>query len=194
MRKLSPFAEHLLSRDTAYIARWHHRPVVWRESLAEHHGLVARITYELALTLNLYFPEYDVDAGSVTAAALYHDEGETVVGDMPSPAKRLFPDGLVTKIEHQAIDGLWGQYPAELRGALVMDATGKGLNTIESQIVRYADTLSAYSFARDQVAMGNGKMADVVDHIAGAHVEGEHTFINYNWPWLAALRKAFDLP
>lgn len=189
MFELSDFAEQVLSRKTAYVARWHHRSVVWRESLAEHHGLVARIAYELALTLNIYLPWHRVNANHVAVTALYHDEGELVVGDMPSPAKRLFPEGLVNKVEHQALEQLWGGYPNLVSDTLKLNALGEGLSTVEQQLVRYADTLAAYAFARDQVLMGNRLMADVIEEM-----EGPNYFGSYDWPWLRDLRAEFDLP
>ena len=58
--------------------------------------------------------------------------------------------------------------------------------TIESQIVKYADKLDAYLFSRTEVAMGNSLMSPVLQEI-------EKELEKLDWPWLRALRKETEL-
>jgi len=145
VKELSKFARQLMSRATAYLMRWHHRAVTWRESVAEHHALTARMAYEMGTVLA--WNGFDVRPEKLAMAAMYHDEEELIVGDMPSPAKKLLPEGVLEKVAFAAIDELWPDYPEDLATHLRRVAHQTELNEMETQVVEYADKLAAFSYS-----------------------------------------------
>lgn len=85
---------------SGYVTRWHSNPDLAhiRETLAEHHARVAQIILALhpAPTLAL------IDA------ALHHDCGEMLTGDVPGPFKMAHPvtAAVMRRIEMAAIDAM----------------------------------------------------------------------------------------
>ena len=67
-----------------YIERWALMRNSVRENIQEHSHQVAVLAHALAVIRNEFFGG-QVDAGAVAAAALYHDAGEILTGDMPTP-------------------------------------------------------------------------------------------------------------
>lgn len=187
VKGLSKFARQLMSRSTAYLMRWHHRAVTWRESVAEHHALTARMAYEMAIVLE--WNGFGVRPREVAVAAMYHDEEELVVGDMPSPAKKLLPEGVLEKVADAAIETLWAGYPDDLAAHLREIARQSKLNEMEKEVVEYADKLAAFSYVFDTVELGNQKMIDILEHISS-----DEYLKSMNWEWLEFLRKEWGLP
>lgn len=187
MKGLNKFAQGLMSRSTAYLMRWHHRAVTWRESLAEHHALVARMTYEV--TTLLQYHGYDVRPETAMRVALYHDDEELITGDMPSPAKRRLPDGVYSNMKDIAISELWSDYPESLADHLRDTVHQSELSDIEKQIILYTDKLGAYAYVYDTVLLGNQKMIDILEGI-----ESDDYLKSMDWEWLAFLRKEYGLP
>lgn len=63
--------------NASRVVRWHTASVLHRETLGEHHGMVAQL-------LLLIFPDCSKEA---LAYAVTHDVGELITGDIPSPTK-----------------------------------------------------------------------------------------------------------
>ena len=187
VRALSRFARQLMSRSTAYLMRWHHRAVTWRESVAEHHALTARMAYEMGLVLE--WNGFGVRPEKLAIAAMYHDEEELVTGDMPAPAKKLMPPGVLEKVAHDAIDTLWPDYPDDLAAHLREVAHQSKLNEMEKEVVEYADKLAAFSYVFDTVELGNQKMIDILDRISS-----DEYLKSMDWDWLEFLREEWGLP
>ena len=187
VKGLSKFARQLMSRSTAYLMRWHHRAVTWRESVAEHHALTARMAYEMGLVLE--WNGFGVRPEKLAIAAMYHDEEELVTGDMPAPAKKLMPEGVMKKVADAAIDTLWPDYPGDLAGYLREVAHQSKLNEMEKEVIEYADKLAAFSYVFDTVELGNQKMIDILDHISS-----DEYLKSMDWEWLTFLRKEWGLP
>jgi 5'-deoxynucleotidase len=187
VKGLNKFVRQLMSRSTAYLMRWHHRAVTWRESVAEHHALTARMSYEMGTIL--VWNGFDVRPEKMAMAAMYHDEEELIVGDMPSPAKKLLPPGVLEKVASAAIDRLWPDYPDDLAAHLRRVAHQTELNEMEQQVVEYADKLAAFSYVLDTVELGNQKMIDILDHISS-----DEYLKSMDWDWLMFLRKEHGLP
>lgn len=64
------------------VSRWHANPDVLAQSLADHHGRVAQIVL-------FFWPNCEA---SLLYAALHHDCGELIVGDVPKPRKDDDPE------------------------------------------------------------------------------------------------------
>lgn len=77
--------------EASRVVRWHTASVIHRETLGEHHGMVAQL-------LLLVFPDCSKEA---LAYAVTHDVGELITGDVPSPTKEaLGIRDVLTKLEH----------------------------------------------------------------------------------------------
>lgn len=193
MIELGKFAKQFLSRATSHVMRWHHRHAAWKESLSEHHALTARMSYELGwLVQDLGICDLDtVRPEAIMRAALYHDEPEIVTGDIPASAKALIPGvrEAVQRWEETAMSLLWEHYPERLQARLRSVVRREDLSEIERQILHYADGMSAYAYARDQVIMGNQYFEDIV-----AYTEGPDYLGKLRYPWLLKLRSLTGLP
>ena len=189
----------LLDRRGAYVLRWHHRPTVWKESLAEHHSFVARTAYILAWLVirhkiwgsNVATMKHIGTPSEIAVKALFHDEQETLTGDVPGSAKVMFAGAreAIDSWEAQAIPMLFPDAPQELRTILqnrVLVANDH--HDVDGQIIKYADDLSALAYLEDQVHMGNRAVEDVRDSVLGV-------IARRDWYWLQELRKLYpDLP
>ena len=74
-----------------FIQRWALMRNSYTENIQEHSHQVAVLAHALAVLRNEKFGG-QVDAGQVAAAALYHDAGEILTGDMPTPIKYFNPE------------------------------------------------------------------------------------------------------
>ena len=99
-----------------YIERWALMRNSVRENIQEHSHQVAVLAHALAVIRNELFGG-QVDAGQVAVAALYHDAGEILTGDMPTPIKYFNPEirEAYRKVEEVADQKLLGMLPPELR-------------------------------------------------------------------------------
>lgn len=112
------------------VTRWHANPDVPSQTLADHHGRVAQIVLH-------FWPDADPD---LVYAALHHDCGELVTGDVPRPAK----DADLSYARSLA-----------LREAVAR--LGMGIRTIDDNDprlndprLRFADRLEAYTYVSMQ--------------------------------------------
>lgn len=147
----------MLSR-MKYINRW----VLMRnsryENLSEHSYDVAVIAHSLALIRNHRFGG-DVDVGRVLAAALYHDIGETMTGDMPTPVKygnKELTDAY-KQIEAGSHQRLLQMLPQDLRDIYAghMEADDETVRNI----VKAADKISALIKCLEEAKTGNRDFA-----------------------------------
>jgi 5'-deoxynucleotidase len=74
-----------------WLQRWGLKRNTVNENVMEHSWEVATITHALALIKNRYFGG-NLDVNAVVVAALYHDCGEVITGDLPSPIKYHTPE------------------------------------------------------------------------------------------------------
>ena len=174
-----------------FVLRWHARQTVRRETLAEHHFVVTRIALIVADALHYYTLAYP-DIATVLLYALFHDAAEVETSDVSAEAKKLYPSlreavelAESEVIDHVLFSGLPDWFAERYRGfarSLVLP-----LDTVEQQVVRYADKVAALKFAETELAIGNTLMRDAVVSI---HAE----IRDLDWPWLVQLRKETGLP
>lgn len=108
------------------VQRWHTNPWLSRsgDSLDGHHGRVARLLLAL-------HPSPSV---TLLRAALTHDDGESVTGDLPGPFKAKWQDTAFGLLEAQAAARLWGgEFP---------------VTPLEAQWLLFADRLDAYMWVQ----------------------------------------------
>lgn len=139
-----------------FIARWGLKRNTYTENVVEHSWEVAVIAHLLATIRNTQFGDH-IDANAVAAAALFHDAGEVLTGDMPSPVKYHSPE--ITRaykaIEHQAQTELWQLLPAAMREAYRPLLVDEAMPAQYQGLIKTADTLSALLKCRHEVRAGN---------------------------------------
>lgn len=138
-----------------FIKRWGLMHNTISENVQEHSLRVAQIAHALALIRNRRF-EGSVNPERVVVLAIYHDAGEVLTGDLPSPIKYFNPDieKAYHAIEASAAERLVGMVPNELatdyRDVLFPDDADAHV-----QLVKAADKLCAYIKCLEETAAGN---------------------------------------
>ncbi len=126
-----------------FIQRWALMRNSYTENIQEHSHQVAVLAHALAVLRNEKFGG-QVDAGAVAVAALYHDAGEILTGDMPTPIKYYNPSirEAYKAVEQVAQEKLLSMLPEELRLSYE-DVLAPADPEVE-QLVKAADKLSAH--------------------------------------------------
>lgn len=140
-----------------FIRRWGLMYNTYPETVQEHSSRVAQVAHALALIRNRVFGGA-VSPERAALLALFHDVGEVLTGDLPSPIKYFNPDirRAYKEIESRATERLLGMVPEELREDYRMVLLPHGAADEEHEtIVRAADKLSAYIKCLEEVAAGN---------------------------------------
>lgn len=137
------------------IKRWSLMRNIQEENIAEHSHQVAVIAHALAVVSNTYF-HGQVDVGKVVLMALYHDAGEVVIGDLPTPVKYFNPQINLSygQIEDVAKAKLLSFLPEEL-SAEYKTFFYPDEDTYEYKLVKAADKLSAYVKCLEEGTAGN---------------------------------------
>jgi 5'-deoxynucleotidase len=139
-----------------FIKRWGLMHNTYAENVQEHSLRVAQIAHALALIRNRRFGG-SVSPERVAVLALYHDAGEVLTGDLPSPIKYFNPEiqKAYRDIETSAVARLVAMVPKELqedyRPILVAGAS----DSEHREIVKAADKLCAYIKCLEEMAAGN---------------------------------------
>lgn len=152
-----------------FITRWSLMRNTWRENLQEHSLQVAMIAHILAVIRNRLYSG-DLDPERVALLALYHDAGEVIVGDLPSPIKYFNPTirQAYGEIEETARQRLLDMLPAELRAdfAPLFAATEEDVE--HEKIVSIADKLCAYIKCLEERRAGNLEFSEAEKAIHAA--------------------------
>ena len=121
--------------------------------------MTAVLAHALAVIRNRFF-DGCLDEGQVAVAALYHDAGEILTGDMPTPIKYYNPAirEAYRQVEQVAADKLLGMLPEELRPTYSA-ALSPAAPEIQ-QLVKAADKLSAYIKCLEEVKAGNSEFRE----------------------------------
>jgi 5'-deoxynucleotidase YfbR-like HD superfamily hydrolase len=142
MKSVQDFYMQML--NLAHIKRYSVIPRIHDESIAEHSFFVASIVMKL-------YDDYEFNIGHATCMAISHDWTESYTDDITVATKRAYPsiaraveavEAKIAKNEFSPVAyELWKEYK---------DAT-----SVESKIVKYADTLQVIQYAQGEVNMGN---------------------------------------
>lgn len=125
-----------------YINRWGLMHSTVPENVAEHSLQVAWVAHALAVIENKFFGG-KFDACKVGLAGAYHETGEVITGDMPTPIKYFSPEinSAYKKVEKIAEKRILNTLPSELFDEfqpLVQPSQE------EKKLVKYADKITAY--------------------------------------------------
>ena len=140
-----------------YIKRWQLMRSEREENIMEHSQSVCVLAHALALIKNKLFGG-SVDVAKTVLYALYHETGEVMTGDLPTPIKYYNPEihGAYKDLERAACEKLSDMLPNELREEIkplvLCDETSE-----EYKLVKAADRLSAYLKCLEELRSGNGE-------------------------------------
>ena len=137
------------------IRRWGLMRNVIPENDMEHSMQVAAIAHGLAVLAKTRY-ERDVNPEQVLALALYHDAGEVITGDLPTPVKYKNPgiQGAYQQLEalacRQLLDMLPPDMQPEYRAYLMPEK-----DSYAWKLVKAADRICAYIKCVEEEQMGN---------------------------------------
>ena len=140
-----------------FIKRWSLMRSVREENIMEHSQQVAVIAHALALINNKIFGG-NVNVNKVVLLAQYHEVGEVITGDLPTPIKYFNPEikNAYKDLEKNASIKLLNMLPEELKSEYEQYILPNE-DSEEYKLVKCADRLSAYLKCVEEVKVGNSE-------------------------------------
>lgn len=140
-----------------YIKRWSLMRSVKEENIMEHSHQVAVIAHALALIKNKMFGG-SVNVNEVVLLAQYHEVGEVITGDLPTPIKYFNPEikSAYKDLEKGASEKLLLMLPKELQQEYASYVLPNE-DSEEYRLVKSADRLSAYLKCVEEIRLGNAE-------------------------------------
>ena len=140
-----------------FINRWGLMRNTRVENVAEHSHQVAVIAYTLAVIDREIFGGV-VSPDRVAVIAMFHEAGEVVTGDLPTPVKYFNSEinSAYKDIEKIAEDKLISMLPDELNEVFKKDIQ-PDKTSYESRLVKAADKISAYIKCVEEQKSGNSE-------------------------------------
>lgn len=151
-----------------YIRRWGLMRNTMPENDMEHALQTAMVAHAIATIGNVRYGR-GYDAYEILALAVYHDAGEVITGDLPTPIKHNNPaiKSEYNKLENLAVQRLLTMLPPDLRASyeplLCQDET-----TPAWRIVKAADRICAYIKCVEERKAGNREFAEAQESIERA--------------------------
>ena len=138
-----------------YIKRWSLMRSVREENIMEHSQQVAVIAHALALIKNKIYGG-NVDVNKIVLLAQYHEVGEVITGDLPTPIKYFNPEikAAYKDLEKGASQRLLGMLPETLKQEY-QEFIMPDEQSEEYKIVKCADRLAAYLKCVEEIKAGN---------------------------------------
>ncbi|MDL2237492.1 5'-deoxynucleotidase [Christensenellaceae bacterium OttesenSCG-928-K19] len=140
-----------------HIKRWGLMRNTLEENVAEHSFHVATIAHALCVIKNELFDGH-ADEKEVLLAAIYHETGEAITGDLPTPVK-YFDEEITQaykKIERQAEQTMVDMLPEEMKPRIAPYVLGQ-ISPETKQIVKAADKICAYIKCVEEKKSGNSE-------------------------------------
>jgi len=146
---------HAFISRMKYIERWGLMRSTRRENIMEHTSEVCFIVHALCAVGKRYFGS-DVDMEKAVMLALYHECGEVITGDLPTPIKYFNTEikDAYKKLEKIAADKLLGMLPEELKGDF-SPLLSPDTSSQEYRLVKAADKISACIKCIEEQKSGN---------------------------------------
>ena len=139
------------------IKRWSLMHSIREENIMEHSQAVAVIAHALGLINNKILGG-SADVNKIVLLAQYHEVGEVITGDLPTPIKYFNPEirTAYKDLEKTACERILDMLPEELK-----DEYEKYIlpdeSTYEYKLVKGADRLAAYLKCVEEVKLGNSE-------------------------------------
>ncbi len=139
------------------IKRWSLMRSVKEENIMEHSQQVAVIAHALAVVSNKRFGK-SVNIEKTVLLAQYHEVGEVITGDLPTPIKYFNPEirDAYKDLEKNACDRLLAMLPEDLKGEYE-EYVNPDVSSEEYRLVKLADRLAAYLKCVEEVKAGNSE-------------------------------------
>ena len=140
-----------------YIKRWSLMRSVREENIMEHSQQVAVIAHALAVINRKVFGG-NADTEKTVLLAQYHEVGEVITGDLPTPIKYFNPEikTAYKDLEHKSCERILAMLPdgfaEEYEKYILPDE-----NCYEYKLVKGADRLSAYLKCVEEIKAGNSE-------------------------------------
>ena len=140
-----------------YIKRWSLMRSIREENIMEHSHQVAVIAHALAIISNKIFGK-QVDVNRVVLLAQYHEVGEVITGDLPTPIKYFNPEikTAYKDLEKNACQRLVAMLPENMREDYA-EYIMPDENSEEYKLVKCADRLAAYLKCVEEIRAGNSE-------------------------------------
>ncbi len=173
-----------------YIKRWNLMRSIREENIMEHSQQVSVIAHVLALTQNKLY-NGNVDVNKVILLAQYHEVGEVITGDLPTPIKYFNPEikSAYKDLEKNACVRILNMLPEELKEDykefIIPDES-----TEEYKLVKYADRLAAYIKCVEEVKAGNSEFKKAKNSIGAELKACKNQAVHY---YLKEFMPAFEL-
>ena len=173
-----------------YIKRWSLMRSIREENIMEHSQQVAIIAHALALIENKMF-EGSVDITKVVLLAQYHEVGEVITGDLPTPIKYFNPEikSAYKDLEKNACEKILNMLPDQLKNEykeyVIPDEA-----SYEYKLVKYADRISAYLKCMEEVKAGNSEFKKAKNSIGAELKSCKNKSVIY---YLKEFAPAFEL-
>ena len=138
-----------------YIKRWPLMRSVREENVMEHTQSVTQIAHALVVLHNDVFGGH-ADVLKTVLYALYHETGEVMTGDLPTPIKYYNRNihGAYKEIEKKACEKIVNTLPEEMKGGIAPYVLAEE-DCIEYQLVKAADRIAAYTKCLEEIRAGN---------------------------------------
>jgi len=173
-----------------YIKRWSLMRSVREENIMEHTEEVVSLAHILAvIDNNIYGGNLDVE--KTVLIAQYHEVGEVITGDLPTPIKYFNPEikTAYKDLEFKACEKILAMLPEELKGEyepfILPDTDSK-----EYKVVKYADRLAAYLKCVEEVKAGNSEFKKAKNSIGNELKKAKYPPLEY---FFRNFADAFDL-
>ena len=143
-----------------FIHRWGLMRSTYPENIQEHSLRVALIVHALAVTRNRLFGG-GAEPERAVLMALFHDVGEVLTGDLPTPVKQFNPEikAAYGSIEAAARDRLFGMIPDPLKPDYEALFRLRDSDRVNAELVKAADKLCAYIKCLEERTAGNPEFA-----------------------------------
>ena len=140
-----------------YIKRWSLMHSLREENIMEHSQQVAVIAHALAVINNKIF-NGNASIEKTVLTAQYHETGEVITGDLPTPIKYFNPEinSAYKDLENKACHRILNMLPEELKEEYVKYVL-PDTSTTEYKLVKAADKLSAYLKCIEELKAGNSE-------------------------------------
>lgn len=161
-----------------HIKRWGLMRNTETENIKEHSMDVAVLAHALALIHNTYFGGA-LDEKKIMAMGLFHETGEIMTGDLPTPVKYYNQSiqKAYQEIEQMAVSRAMDMLPEELKPAY--QPLIEHQNDEDYRFVKYADKLCAYIKCIEEVKTGNAEFQQAKCKIAEQIAQMEEPAVLY---------------
>lgn len=173
-----------------YIKRWSLMRSVKEENIMEHSQQVAVIAHALALIKNKMFGG-NVNVEKTVLYAQYHEVGEVITGDLPTPIKYFNPEisSAYKDLEKLACKRITAMLPPVLEKEYEQYVL-PDVQSEEYIIVKQADRLAAYLKCVEEIKVGNSEFKKAKASILAQIKSANRPETEY---YLKEFAPAFDL-